>query len=327
MTERICLGLDVAKLWFEACLLVPDAKPLKAKFPNNAGGFQQLSGWLHGFADRKLHACLEPTGIYSTALANFLWNNGIAVSQVNSYAVLNYGKAKNFRSKTDRIDAYLLADYCLTPNPPQWTPPAPTQAKLKELQHRLATVDEQVRAEENRLEVAEFDVVREDIEESLGRLYVRRNRLEKELKAIALSDQALSSNFAIINSIIGLGEKSALRLLAFVQFEKFDDSRKVSSFAGLTPREFESGTSIHKRPRISRVGNAELRAALYFPAMSAIKNNPQMREFADRLKAKNKPPKVVICAVMRKLLVLASTLIRKQQLYDALYRSPLATIT
>src|SRR5271154_6341775 len=120
MTERICLGLDVAKLWFEACLLVPDAKPLKAKFPNNAGGFQQLSGWLHGFADRKLHACLEPTGIYSKALANFLWNNGIAVSQVNSYAVLNYGKAKNFRSKTDRIDAYLLADYCLTQNPPQW---------------------------------------------------------------------------------------------------------------------------------------------------------------------------------------------------------------
>jgi transposase len=325
MIEKVMLGLDVAKLTFEACLLWPNGKREKNNFPNSQLGFRNLLRWLHGIEAAVIHACLEPTGVYSKALALFLSQSGITVSQVNSYAVQCHGRSKNFRSKTDRIDAYLLADYCLKENPPAWEPPSPVQEELRELQHRIACLDEHIRQEENRLETVQSRIVREDIEESLGRLIVRRKALEKAATSLVKQDDALSRNYAILNSILGIGEKSAVRLLGLVQFQNFQQGRQVGCFAGLTPREFESGTSIHKKTRISRIGSSELRAALYFPAMVAIQHNPQMREFAQRLKARNKPPKVVICAVMRKLLVLASALIRNQKMYDPGYQMPIST--
>lgn len=327
MDERIALGLDVSKLTIDACLLTPNGKALKTKVSNNQSGFKQLLVWLHGVDFYLLHACLEPTGVYSRALALFLWNNGIRISQVNSFSVQCHGRSKNFRSKTDRIDCYLLADYCLKENPPSWNPPSEIQTQLKETQHRLTCIDEQIRQEENRLEAVESKPIREDIEDNLGRLYVRKKRLEKLAKELINSDEKIAANFAILNSIIGLGEKSAIRMLALVQFEQFTEDRQVGCFAGLTPKEFSSGTSIHRKPQISRIGSSELRAVMYFPAMVAIQHNPQMREFAQRLKARNKPSKVIICAVMRKLLVLASTLIRSQQFYDPNYRSPLAILS
>lgn len=327
MENRIALGLDVSKLAFDACLVWAGGKTSKSKFPNTSQGFKQLIKWLHGLDLSELHACLEPTGVYSRALAKFLFHQGIRVSQVNSYAVQCHGRSKNFRSKTDRIDAYLLGDYCLKENPPAWDPPSDVYSSLKELQHRLTCLDELIRQENNRLEVVETKLVREDIEDELGRLYVRQKRLEAAAKSLIKSDQTMAANLHILESIIGVGEKSAIRLLALVQFNQFANGRQVGCFAGLTPRDFESGTSIHKKTRISRIGSAELRAAMYFPAMVAKQHNPQMREFADRLARKNKPPKVIICAVMRKLLVLASTLISKQELYDANYCSPLASKT
>ncbi len=327
MENRIALGLDVSKLSFDACLIWTGGKTRKSKFPNTLQGFKELLNWLHGSDLGQVHACLEPTGVYSRALAKFLFDQGIRVSQVNSYAVQCHGRSKNFRSKTDSIDAYLLGDYCLKENPPNWEPPTQVHSALRELQHRLTCLDEMIRQEENRLEIVETKLVREDIEDELGRLYVRRKRLEGSAKQLVKSDVTMAANFAILDSIIGIGEKSAIRLLAYVQFGQFESGRQVGCFAGLTPRDFESGTSIHKKARISRIGSAELRAAMYFPAMVAKQHNPQMREFAERLARKNKPPKVITCAVMRKLLVLAATLIRKQELYDPNHCSLIASKT
>jgi transposase len=327
MNNKISLGLDVAKKTFDACVLWDNGKTDKQRFPNTQAGFNKLLVWLHGWDSELIHVCLEPTGYYSRALANFIWHQGFRVSMVNSYTVQCHGRSRNFRSKNDRIDAFLLADYCFRHDPPAWAPPSPVQQELREVQHRLASIDEHIRQEENRLEAVDSKPVREDIEENLGRLYVRQKKLEKLAKKLIDTDETLSEHFKILYSIIGLGEKSVVRLLAHVQFDKFDESRNAGSFAGLAPREFESGTSIRKRPQISRVGSSELRAALYFPAMVAMQHNPQLREFSDRLKARNKPPKVVICAVMRKLLVLAATLVRNGQFYDPSYCSPLALST
>jgi transposase len=131
------------------------------------------------------------------------------------------------------------------------------------------------------------------------------------------ADALLSANFKIIHSIIGLGKTSSLALLSAVRFDQFSKPRSVGCFAGLTPRKYESGTSISKHECISRRGSSQLRKRLYFPAMVAMQHNPQMRAFAERLRAKGKPSKVIICAVMRKLLVLVATLIRKQVFYDS----------
>ena len=316
-TEKIALGLDVSKRTVDACLLFRDGRKANCRISNTTHGFNELLGWLHEFDKQQVHACLEPTGKYSRPLAFALHDAGLPVSQVNSYAVKNHGRSRKFRNKTDRIDAFLLADYCLKNDPPTWTPPAAAQTELRELQHRLANLDEQIRQERNRLEAGcESALVREDLEDSLGRLLVRKERLEKAATDLARSDDRLGPNYAILRSIIGIGDQSAIRLLSLVRFDQFERGRQVANFAGLAPAKFQSGTSISYPPRISKIGSSELRAGLYFPAMVAMQHNPQLRDFADRLKAKNKPSKVIICAVMRKLLVIAAALIRKQEFYD-----------
>jgi len=322
-SERIILGLDVSKRTVDVCLLFQDGRKATCQISNNIHGFNELIDWMHEFDKQHIQACLEPTGKYSRPLAYALHNSGFMVSQVNSYAVKHHGRSKRFRNKTDRIDAFLLADYCLKHNPPLWTPPAQSQTELRELQHRLVNINEQIRQEENRLEAGcDSKLVRDDIEESLGRLYVRRERLTKAAAELAKTDERLGPNFAILRSILGIGDKSAISMLSLIRFEEFDNGRKVANFAGLAPAKHESGTIKHQ-PRISKIGSTELRAALYFPALVAMQHNPQLRAFANRLRDKGKPPKVIICAVMRKLLVLAAALIRKQELYDPAHVSAL----
>jgi transposase len=315
--ERIAIGLDVSKLTVDACLLLSNGKKQSITIDNTNSGFVHLASFLHGLTVENIHACLEPTGRYSRPLSNFLSSLGIKTSLVNSFTVKNHGRSKNVRSKSDRIDSFLLADYCMMHNPPGWTPPSKTRLELRDIQNRLANIAEQIRQEENRLEAGlESTIVREDIEESLVRLMMSKDRLEKEARKLIKSDTTFSTNFTILKSIIGVGDVSAVLLLASIVFNEFPNGRTVGAFAGLAPVFHESGTSVRSKPRISKTGSSRLRGGLYFPAICAIQHNPQIREFAERLKSKNKPGKVIICAVMRKLLVVASALIRKQELYD-----------
>lgn len=326
LEDRIPVGFDVSKKTIEVCMLAPDGQKHKTKIANSNIGFRQLLSWLHGVDLSRVHACLEPTGRYSRPLAYFLHALGVRISQVNSFAVQNHGRSKKFRSKTDRIDAFLLADYCLKENPPHWEPASKVQLELSDLQHRLDCLDEAILQEKNRLEAGvDSKLVREDIEENLVRLQLRHQKLEQATRELIAADVRLEANIKILNSIIGIGEKSAIRLLAMIQFENFKNGRQVACYAGLSPRLYESGASIHKRTRVSKMGNRELRSCLYFPAMVAMQHNPHMRAFADKLRQKNKPSKVIVCAVMRKLLVLASALVRKQEMYDAEHSAILAS--
>lgn len=319
-SSTIGLGLDVSKLTIDVCMLFADGKKLTIKIENSQAGFLELARFLHGLELSQIHACLEPTGRYSRPVTKFLESLGIKVSLVNSFTVQNHGRSKNFRNKTDKIDSFLLADYCLKHNPRATVSPSETQEELKDIQLRLKNIDDQIRQEENRLEAGPVaKVVREDIEDSLGRLYVRRKKLEAAAKELMRENPVLHKNYKILNSIIGIGESSAIRLLALITFENFADGRKIGEFSGLAPTVSQSGTSVKSKAQISKIGNPEIRRGLYFPAMVAMQHNPQLRAFAERLKAKNKPGKVIICAVMRKLLVLASALIRKNEFYDPHY--------
>jgi transposase len=318
---KIALGLDVSKRTIEVRKLQEgDKRGERFSIENSIAGGQKLLAWLHGIELTDVHVCLEPTGKYSRTIAAFLHDQGIKVSQVNSFTVLHYGRAKGLRNKTDKIDARLLAEYCLKQNPPIWEPPAPAQAELNEVQARLDDVKEMLAAEENRLKSGGFsEVVQKDIQGHIAELQIRKKNLEAAARDVLAVDAMLQSNFEIINSIIGIGEASAIALLATIRFEQFTKPRSVGCFAGLTPQRFQTGVT--DRPQhISRRGSDALRRRLYFPALVAMEHNPQLREFADRLRAKGKPPKVVIAAVMRKMLVLAATLIRKQQYYDCNYK-------
>jgi len=316
--NELALGLDVAKSTIEVCLLrAGEKRGERFSIENSIAGGQKLINWLPGVRPEDVRVCLEPTGKYSRVIAAFLHKSGFKVSQVNSYAVLHHGRSKNLRNKTDRIDAYLLADYCLKENPPVWEPPSPSQTELAEIQARMDEVEDMLMQEKNRLAAGGASaVVQKDIQEHIAQLLVRKAALEGAATDLVETDAMLSANLKIVKSIIGIGEKSAIALLSAVRYDRFQKPRSVGCFAGLTPRRYESGKSVHKPECISRRGSNQLRKRLYFPAMVAMQCNPQMRAFAERLRTQGKAPKVIICAVMRKLLVLTATLVRKQVFYD-----------
>ena len=118
-------------------------------------------------------------------------------------------------------------------------------------------------------------------------------------------------------SIPGVAELTAARLLAEIQdVRRFESARQLAAYAGVTPRQFTSGTSVHGKSRMSKMGNVHLRKHLYMPAMVAKRCNPIIQEFCERLKERNKLPKVVIGAAMRKLLHIAYGILKSEQPFD-----------
>jgi len=156
MKYQFALGLDVSKRTVDACLIDSSGKRQRLEISNSTAGFEKLAGWLHGIDPSQIHACLEPTGRYSRQISHFLLKHTYRVSQVNSFAVLSHGRSKGIRSKNDKIDAFLLADYCSKEQPPEWVPAKHAQLQLRDLEVRIAQIDENIGQEKNRLEAGTY---------------------------------------------------------------------------------------------------------------------------------------------------------------------------
>ena len=163
-----CLGIDIAKVKFNACLLPLTGKLKHKVFSNNAAGFAQLGEWLEKLGVERAHACLEATGTYGEALAIHLHQQGHTVSVMNPAAIKAFAASRLSRTKTDRVDAELIARFCLAHQPPPWTPPAPEVRELQALVRRLESLIEMRMAEENRLSAGiTVAVVRSSVEEMI----------------------------------------------------------------------------------------------------------------------------------------------------------------
>jgi transposase len=145
------LGVDIAKLKFDVCLIKENGKAKHKVFTNTTHGFEQLVVWLNSHQAGSLHVCLEATGSYGEALALHLFDAGYRVSVVNPAAVKAFAASRLTRTKTDKVDAELIARFCLLQQPQVWQPPAPQVRELQALVRRLESLIEMRVAEENRL--------------------------------------------------------------------------------------------------------------------------------------------------------------------------------
>ncbi len=152
--------------------------------------------------------------------------------------------------------------------------------------------------------------------------------LKQRVKQHINQHPQLKQQRELLISIPGLGDTTVAVLLAEIpDIQAFDRAPQLAAYAGLTPQHHRSGSSVRRPTHISKRGNARLRRALYFPAMVAMRHNPILRAFAQRLQAAGHAPMSIIVAVMRKLLHLAFGIIKSGQLFDPHYLSkqPLAT--
>ena len=312
------LGLDVAKLKFNACLLRGGGKLRHKVFPNTEAGFAQLSDWLEKNGAGRVHACLEATGTYCDPLAAYLHERGHVASVVNPAAIKAYAQSVLSRTKTDRVDAALIARFCAERRPPAWTPPAPELRELQALVRRLDSLVEMRTMEENRLSSGiSVEAVRASVEELIAHLCEQIKRTEALIRDHIDSHPGLKRQRELLDTIPGVGEATAAALMAEVpDFSQYKSARQVAAFAGLVPRERQSGSSIKGRVRLSKIGNARLRKALYFPAVTALRCSPFFQEWAEGLRQRGKSKMAIIGAVMRKLVHLAYGVLKTGKPFD-----------
>lgn len=299
------LGIDVAKAKLDCALRLPNGSLRRKVVSNTPGGFTALGVWLGKQGATRLHACLEATGIYWEEAALWLAAEGFVVSVINPAQIKAYAASRLSRTKTDSVDAALIAGFCAERQPAPWQPPSLSEQNLRAMVLRLDGLIVMRGQESNRLEVAR-DAVKADIAAHLAWLDARIKALEKAIRQHMDGDNQLRQQRELLDTVPSLGERTIPILLAyFAQPERFDSARQVAAFAGLNIRQRQSGTSVRGQPRLSKVGHAFLRKALYFPAVVALHKTAWGKLFHDRLKRNGKSSMCIIGAMMRKLLHVA----------------------
>lgn len=318
------LGIDIAKLKFNVCLINPHGELKHKVFANTDTGFEQLAAWLAKQAARRVHACMEATGAYGEALALHIHAAGHAVSIINPAAIKSFAGSRLSRTKTDKVDAELIARFCVAQQPPHWMPPAPEVRELQALVRRLETLTEMRVAEQNRLEaIIVVEVVRASVEEHIGYLDQQIEQAKAAIRQHVNSHPDLRRQSELLDSIPGIAETTAATLLAEItDITQYRSARQVAAYAGLVPRERHSGSSVRGRTRLSKIGNARLRKALYFPAITALRCSPFFQSWAEGLRERGKCKMSVIGAAMRKLIHLAYGVLKTGQPFDPEWANP-----
>lgn len=325
MSATAWLGIDIAKDTFAACLLL-ERRSLQGSFDNSPAGFTKLEHWLKKRKVAQVHACLEATGRYSEGVAEHLHAAGHTVSIINPARLKAFGQASLVRTKTDQTDAALLAEFCRRQQPPDWTPPDPATRGLRALVRRRESLLNVRQQEANRLSSGEDDPwVVNSLTAVIAVLDEQLAQLEQAITDQVARDADLQRRVELVDSINGIGLTTATALLAEIDFGAYPSARQVAAQAGLTPRQRQSGTSVHGKPRLSKQGASQLRRILFFPAISAMQHNPVVRAFAERLAERGKAKMAIVCACMRKLLHLVYGVLKTGLPFDPNYHSARAT--
>ncbi len=297
-------------------------------FPTTAEGHAAICRFL-GSGSQRVRVALESTGLYGLDLAYALHRDArIEVMVANPRAARHFASALMQRSKNDRLDAGVLREFAARMPFQAWVAPSAHCFALCAVTRRLETLTEQCTAEKNRQHAASLSVafpaaVRRDLQRSVRSIQRAIARLTREAQRIVQADPLLNCSYHLLLTAKGIGPTSALRLLAETALLSEDlDVRQWVAYAGLDPREYQSGSSVHKKVRISKTGNRHLRRALYMPALVAVRHEPHLRAFYQHLLAQGKCKMQALVAAMRKLLHAVYAMLKHRQPYDGakLYR-------
>lgn len=337
-------GLDVAKASFEVALDSPrpdgrdrDLRDLPGQsFARTREGAREFLGWLDrqldhdGATGRAVRVVMEATGRYSEQLAVWLLAERPSLSPaiVNPQQACHFRKSLNVRNNTDRIAARALARYGRDRQPAPYQPPTAEHAQLRELSRYRTTLVEQAVAEKNRAgEGAVCPVVRRMQESRLKKLERDIQRIEKEMEKLLAQLPDLARDARLIETIYGVGFITAVAAVAELgDLRRFSRGRQLSAFVGAAPSNYESGSSVRRRPRMSKAGEPRIRSLLYMCAMTAVAGDNDFADTYRHLLANGKTPKAALGAVMRKILLVMRALVISGQPYDRHYNRRRKTV-
>ena len=325
-TLKQCMGIDVSKDTLVCCIssLNDDDKISFSKpktFFNNPEGFNQLLSWAATLRCSEMTFVLEATGVYYENLAYWLDSRDEKLSVLLPNKVKHFAKSLNIKTKTDSIDSRILSQLGLERKLAYWKMPSKVMREIKFLSREYREAKAKLVVDKNQLhaKIHSHDCpasVEKRLKKQISLLETQLLEIEAELRTIAMSDSNLYDRIAKISTIPGVGFMTIISIMAETNaFALVNNAKQLVSYAGLDIMHDQSGLKEGKT-RISKKGNSFIRNALYMPALSASKHNPDMKIFYDRLKETKPAKKIGITAVARKLLVLIYLLWKNNEEFE-----------
>jgi len=317
------IGIDISKQTFDVSLLNENGKWKHFSFRNNLTGFKKLVSKIN----KDVVLVMEASGPYYMPLAVFLHQNDYRVSVVNPLIIRRFSQMQMNRAKTDKKDAKVIAQYGLQMLIQDalrlWEPPAKVILQMRQMQTTIEGYIKEITMLSNRMEALQSSgAACEDCLASIKQVItILRNEIKKlEKRMEVLACENYPTTMKLLKSIPGIGQKTAIALIVLTNnFENFTHYKQLIAYIGLSPRVFESGTSVKGKGRICKLGNARMRKLLYLCSLAAKRYNKGGREMYERLKAKGKPERVIKIAIANKLVKQAFAIVKSGKPYDENY--------
>jgi transposase len=326
---RQSVGIDIAKLSFTACICrfytdstIELSEVLK--FENSKQGFNQLLKWVRKQVTVVPQICfvMEATGIYYEPLAYHLVKLHQPVSVLLPNKVKHYAKSLNIKSKTDIIDAGVIARLGAERLLPLWEPPAPIFKNLRELTRLYTDLKGQRTVFANRLKSIQsgndpLPFIVQSTQSIIIRLDKEIEKCSVQIQDLVDTEKWLAGKVKKIQTIKGVGFITIAIILAETQgFKLISNSKQLASYAGYDVIEKESGSSIKGKTRISKKGNSRIRAALHFPALVAARHNRALKAIYARINEKKASKMIGVTALQRRILILIYSLWKNDTTYQ-----------
>ncbi|MFZ4620486.1 MAG: IS110 family transposase [Bacteroidota bacterium] len=328
---RVVIGIDIGSESVSVAVMrsIRQKDKHEQKFNNTGEGFEELHRWLHSneaIADESV-VVMEATGVYGEALSYFLCSRGYSVAVEPPLKVkraFQYSAHKN-----DTVDARQIAEYGhrFFDELQYWSPPDGVLEQVRELLSAREQFTTQKIANSNALKALQRKIITsvtaiEAYELAIDRLKQNIEAVDKEIKRLEKNDDSFHRMITRLTSTPGIGMLLAANLIVITRgFSKTQEYKEIASFAGVSPVEHTSGTSIFRKARSRRFGPHRLRKLLYLSAMSAATHNEEFRKYYLRKVAEGKPKRLVLNNVANKLLKIVCAIVKSETDYIPNYRS------
>jgi transposase len=315
------VGIDVAAKTFDVVVRIDGKANKVEQFSQTPDGHAAVVRKLQKLAPELI--VMEATGIYYLDLAVALAKANLPVSVINPKSFHHFAALKLNGNKTDAVDAALLAEFAQCMSPRLWRAPPDELLGLRDIGRQLNRLTASRTQAKNRLHAltsksTTLPMLIEDEQEGIEQLECRMKRLTKAALALIAGNAMLAAHFEHIIAAKGIGETSAIAILAeLCVLPPTMKAPQISRYAGLDVRQTQSGSSINKPARLSKAGNVYLRAALYMPVMSAVRHDVRAKAFYEALTGRGKKKMQAQCAVMRKYLTGIWACMQAQTAFDS----------
>lgn len=337
--KNLFIGIDFSKENVDVAIissegLAETSQRVFNEFKQAVSGYRQLVKWVknnsNGIDQSQWLFCGENTGDYSKPLCNFLYGKGFDMWLENAKCIKDSSGIR--RLKSDRADASMIAEYAMRnyDKAVMYEPLSESLSKLRELflyrqmlvRHRCSF---QVRRSEKKLTMEKSSVktmISQSGRHIVSELNKEIEKIEREIASLIEADKELTEIFNIVTSVPGIGTQNAVCLMVYTDnFHKFNcDARKIACYYGVAPFGRDSGTSVHTDPHVHYMANRQIKAMLSQAALTAIKYNPPIETYYQRMLEHGKKKQVALNNVKNKLIHLVAALVRNKQVFDKNYK-------